>query len=77
MIFRQGMTTTIAGLAIGIGLAYVMARVLSSLIWGVQAGDPATFIGIPVALFLAAALAIYVPARRAMRIDPMMALRHE
>lgn len=77
MIFRRGMLTTCGGLAVGIALAYAMARVLSSLIFGVTAGDPASFVGIPLALIAAAALAIYIPARRAMRIDPLVALRHE
>ena len=50
---------------------------MASLIWGVTATDPATFIGIAVALVASAALAIYIPARRAMLIDPIVALRYE
>ncbi len=73
----RGLVTTGFGLAVGIGLAYWMARVMSSLIFGVTAGDPASFVGIPLALLASAALAIYVPARRAMKIDPLVALRHE
>jgi putative ABC transport system permease protein len=57
--------------------AYALARLMASLVWGVAATDPATFIGIAVALVAAAALAIYIPARRAMRIDPIVALRYE
>jgi len=77
MIFRRGMITVAAGLAVGLPIAWLFARLLSSLVFGVTAGDPATFVGIPLALIAAAALAIYVPARRAMHIDPIVALRYE
>jgi putative ABC transport system permease protein len=76
-IFRRGMLVTGAGLVVGLPAAYALARLLASLIYGVSATDPATFIGIPLALIAATALAIYVPARRAMRIDPIVALRYE
>jgi len=58
-------------------VAWAFARLMTSLVFGVTASDPATFVGIPLALIAAAALAIYVPARRAMRIDPIVALRYE
>jgi putative ABC transport system permease protein len=77
MIFRRGMTTVAAGLGVGLPLAWAFARLMSSLVFGVTASDPATFVGIPLALVAAAALAIYVPARRAMCIDPIVALRYE
>jgi ABC-type antimicrobial peptide transport system permease subunit len=54
-----------------------MSRLLASLVFGVTAGDPASFISIPLALVSTAAVAIYIPARRAMRIDPLTALRHD
>jgi putative ABC transport system permease protein len=76
-IFRRGMLVTAAGLAVGLPVAYALARLLASLIYGVTATDPATFIGIPLALIAAVCLAIYVPARRAMNIDPIVALRYE
>jgi putative ABC transport system permease protein len=50
---------------------------MASLVWGVTATDPATFLGVSTALIAAAVLAIYIPARRAMRIDPIVALRYE
>ncbi|MBZ5586357.1 MAG: FtsX-like permease family protein, partial [Acidobacteriia bacterium] len=76
-VFRRGMTTALAGLALGLGAAYGMARLLASLVFGVTATDPATFLAIPAALIASAALAIYVPARRAMKVDPIAALRYE
>jgi putative ABC transport system permease protein len=76
-IFRRGLLVTGVGLAAGLPVAYALARLLASLIFGVTATDPATFIGIPLALLATAALAIYIPARRAMKIDPIVALRYE
>jgi putative ABC transport system permease protein len=77
MIFRRGMLTAAAGLAAGLPLAYALARLMTSLIFGVTATDATTFVGIPVALLAATALAVYIPARRATRIDPIVALRYE
>jgi putative ABC transport system permease protein len=77
MLFLRGMTTAATGLAVGIPLAYLLARYAQDLIFGITASDPATFIGIPLALLAAMALAIYIPSRRAMGIDPIVALRYE
>ena len=73
MVFRRGFATAAAGLA----AAYALARLMASLVWGVTATDPATFLGISVTLVAAATLATYIPARRAMHIDPIVALRYE
>jgi putative ABC transport system permease protein len=77
MILRRGMITTTIGLVLGLPLAYMLARLMSSLIFGISASDPATFVGIPLALVAAAVLAVYIPARRATKIDPIVALRYE
>ncbi len=76
-IFRRGMLTAVCGLIVGLPAAFGLALFTQSLIFGVTARDPATFIGIPLVLLSAAAVAIFVPARRAMRIDPIIALRYE
>jgi putative ABC transport system permease protein len=77
IVFRRGMFATTAGAAAGLTLAFALARVLSSLVFGVSASDPATFAGIPLALTAAALAATWIPARRAVRIDPIVALRYE
>jgi putative ABC transport system permease protein len=77
MVFRRGMMATMIGLAGGLAAAYGLTRMMAVLIYGVSATDPATFVGIPLALIASAALAITIPARRAARIDPIAALRHE
>jgi putative ABC transport system permease protein len=76
-VFRRGMLTIGAGLLVGLPLAYGFARLMASLIFGVTTTDATSFVGIPLALIAAAALAIYIPARRAMNIDPIVALRYE
>jgi putative ABC transport system permease protein len=77
MIFRRGMLTIAAGLAVGLPIAWGFARLMASLVFGVAPNDAATFVSIPLALIAAASLAIYIPARRATKIDPIVALRYE
>jgi ABC-type antimicrobial peptide transport system permease subunit len=77
MVLGQGMWITGIGLALGIGSAFVVTRLLSSLLFGVSPTDPVTFIGVGLLLAIISFLASYLPARRAMRVDPMTALRYE
>jgi putative ABC transport system permease protein len=77
MVMRQGLTMTALGTAIGIGAALALARLIAGLLFGVSAADPATFMAVPVILATVSLAACYVPARRATRVDPMLALREE
>jgi len=77
MVLRQGLRVTSLGLAIGLALAFAVTRLLSSLLYGVSATDPATFVGVSLLLCVVAMLACYIPARRATRADPIVALRYE
>ncbi|HXM33400.1 MAG TPA: ABC transporter permease [Chthoniobacterales bacterium] len=77
MIFREGSSIVALGLIIGLAGALGLTRLLTSLLFGVGAGDPLTYAGISILLALVALLACYLPARRAMKVDPMVALRCE
>jgi len=77
MVLRRGMWLTGVGLGIGLALASALARLLSNLVFGVKASDPATFVGFSLALAGVALAACYLPARRAASVDPMVALRYE
>lgn len=76
-IFGQGSGITLAGVAAGIAGSVALAQVMASLLFGIGKWDPVTFVTAPVLLVAVAALAMYFPARRATRIDPMVALREE
>jgi putative ABC transport system permease protein len=77
MVLRSGMSLTVIGLGIGLPVALALARALAALLFGVEASDPFSFIGLPLLLAGVAALACYLPARRATRVDPIVALRYE
>ena len=77
LVIRHGMFLTFAGLAIGIVAGTFATRVLTDMLFGVTPRDPVTFVGVPVLLLVVAFFACYLPARRATRIDPLVALRYE
>jgi len=77
MIIRQGGTVAIAGVIAGLGLAYAGSRLMSSLLYGVSARDPAVFAATTVLLLTVALLACWLPARRGARLSPLEALRTE
>jgi len=77
MILGQGLRTIFIGVAIGIAASLALTRTVQSLLFGVTATDPVTFGGVTLLLVGAALLACYIPARRATKVDPMVALRHE
>jgi putative ABC transport system permease protein len=77
MVIRQGIKLALIGVAIGIAGALVLTRFLSSLLYGVTPTDPLTFVAVSMILIAVALAACYIPARRAARVDPMVALRYE
>ena len=77
LVVGQGLKVTLVGVGIGVVVAFVLTRFVSSLLYGVKPVDPVTFGAVSLILTAVALLASYIPARRAMRVDPMVALRYE
>jgi putative ABC transport system permease protein len=75
LVVPQGMVLAFSGVAIGLAAAFLLVRLLRSLLFGVEVTDPITFAGISLLLALITLLACYIPAQRAARIDPMISLR--
>jgi ABC-type antimicrobial peptide transport system permease subunit len=77
MVTRQGLTVTLIGVAIGLGAAFALTRLMTSVLYQVSPVDPLTYSGFAVFLVLVSLLAAYIPARRATRVDPATVLREE
>jgi len=77
LVVREGMLMVVIGIALGVGIALLAGKVLQGWLYGIGAADPVTFVAVPAVLAAIAFLANLIPARRATRVDPMMALRYE
>jgi ABC-type antimicrobial peptide transport system permease subunit len=76
-VMGEGAKLSLAGIALGMAGAFALMRILSGELYGVSATDPLTFFGVAMLVAVVALTACYVPARRAMRVDPLVALRYE
>jgi putative ABC transport system permease protein len=77
LILGRGVKSALLGVAIGIAAALALTRLMSGMLYGITATDPLTFTVVALLFMVIALAACYIPARRAMRVDPMVALRYE
>jgi ABC-type antimicrobial peptide transport system permease subunit len=77
LILGRGLALAVIGAVGGVGAAFWLTRVMETLLFSVSRTDPVTFVAVPLTLIVVAGLACYLPARRAMRVDPVIALRGE
>jgi ABC-type antimicrobial peptide transport system permease subunit len=77
MVLRQGLSLAIAGTAVGLVGALIVSHLMADILYGIAPTDPLTFVAVSLMLTAVALAACYIPARRAMRLDPLVALRYE
>jgi putative ABC transport system permease protein len=77
MVIGEGFKLTVAGLALGLAAAFALSRLIAGQLFGVMATDPLTYGGVAMLLGVVSLIACYLPARRAVKVDPLQALRHE
>jgi len=77
LVWLQGVRLVLWGIAIGMAAAWALTRAMRHLVAGISTSDPVTYCTVAILLSVVALLACWIPARRAMRVDPMLALRHE
>jgi ABC-type antimicrobial peptide transport system permease subunit len=77
LVLRTGMILAVTGLSLGLASAFALSRLMSTLLFEVAPTDPITFLAVAAFLILVALLACYIPVRRAMKVDPLVALRNE
>jgi putative ABC transport system permease protein len=77
LVVKQGFALALIGVALGLLVAFALTRIVSTLLFEVTATDPRTFVAVALGLFLITLIACYLPARRATKVDPLVALRYE
>jgi ABC-type antimicrobial peptide transport system permease subunit len=77
LVLSSGLKLSLLGIAVGLGAAFFLARLVEKLLFEIQARDPLVFLAAVCLLGIAAAVSVYLPARRATKVDPLIALRHE
>jgi ABC-type antimicrobial peptide transport system permease subunit len=77
MVVSQGMALSMVGVVVGLGAAFGLAKLITAFLFGVTAKDPLVFVGVPILLSVVAFVAVWLPARRASKVDPIIALRYE